>query len=129
MLAVAASARAFTADPRIEVTLSPGFGRLRCRGRPLGWQTDGGTSGNVGRPSWPNALQVEKMLRITAELPKMVGTIPTSIVYDDVTQCFGHESLSGAVLPLHVPCRRPEIGFVFLPDPAFVRPKFQYAND
>src|SRR5208283_2001843 len=25
---------------------------------------------NVGRPSWPNALQVEKMLRITAELTK-----------------------------------------------------------
>src|SRR5208337_2323853 len=25
---------------------------------------------NVGRPSWPNALQVEKMLRITAEFPK-----------------------------------------------------------
>src|SRR5208282_1884991 len=25
---------------------------------------------NVGRPSWPNALQVEKMLRITAELAK-----------------------------------------------------------
>src|SRR5208283_487039 len=31
---------------------------------------DGGTSGNVGRPSWPNALQVEKMLRITPELAK-----------------------------------------------------------
>src|SRR5208337_1892034 len=28
----------------------------------------GGTSGNVGRPSWPNALQVEKMLRITGRV-------------------------------------------------------------
>ncbi len=29
------------------------------------------------------------MLRITAELPKMVGTIATYIVYDNLTQCFG----------------------------------------
>jgi len=31
MLAVAVSARAFTTDPRIEVTLSPGFGPHRCQ--------------------------------------------------------------------------------------------------
>jgi hypothetical protein len=29
----------------------------------------------------------------------MVGTIPTSIVYDNVTQCFGHEPLSGVMTP------------------------------
>src|SRR5208337_5050791 len=34
---------------------------------------------NVGRPSWPNALQVEKMLRITAELPK-TGRGPISTI-------------------------------------------------
>ena len=34
---------------------------------------------NVGRPSWPNALQVEKMLRIAAELAKTEqGPISTS---------------------------------------------------
>jgi len=31
------------------------------------------------------------------ELPKTVGTIPTYIVYDTVTQCFGHEPLSEAM--------------------------------
>ena len=33
------------------------------------------------------------------------------------------------VLPPHAPCRRPEIGFVFRLDSAFVRPKSQYVND
>jgi len=37
------------------------------------------------------------MLRITAELPKMDGTIATYIVYDIVTQCFGHESFASSV--------------------------------
>ena len=36
------------------------------------------------------------LLLITV-LPKKVGTIPTYIVYDIVTQCFGHEPLSGAM--------------------------------
>ncbi len=36
------------------------------------------------------------MLASDTELPKMVGTIPTSIVYDTVTQCIG-ERLSGAM--------------------------------
>ena len=31
------------------------------------------------------------------ELPKSLRTIPTYIVYDNVTQCFGHELLSGAM--------------------------------
>src|SRR5271157_6256256 len=31
------------------------------------------------------------------ELPKMVGTIATYIVYDNVTQYFGHEPLFGAM--------------------------------
>src|SRR5271157_3374443 len=31
------------------------------------------------------------MLRITAELPKTVGTISTDIVYDNVTQGFGDD--------------------------------------
>ena len=30
-------------------------------------------------------------------LPKTLRTIPTSIVYDNVTQCFGHEPWSGAM--------------------------------
>jgi len=30
-------------------------------------------------------------------LPKTLRTIPTSLVYDIVTQCFGHEPLSGAM--------------------------------
>src|SRR5208337_3097758 len=37
------------------------------------------------------------MLRITAELPKTLRTIPTYIVYEIVTQCFGHEPLYGAM--------------------------------
>src|SRR5215472_8926885 len=49
MLAVAVSARALTADPRIEVTLSP---RLRTSPLPVtpAGPTDGGTSGNVRTP-------------------------------------------------------------------------------
>ena len=31
------------------------------------------------------------------ELPKSLRTIPTYIVYDNVTQCFGHELMSGAM--------------------------------
>ncbi len=31
------------------------------------------------------------------ELPKTLRTMPTYIVYDNVTQCFGHEPLSGAM--------------------------------
>src|ERR1700722_158075 len=64
MLAVAVSARAPTADPRIEVTLSP---RLRTPPLPV---TPAGVTArwrNIGKcrkTSLPNALQVEKMLRI-----------------------------------------------------------------
>jgi len=37
-----------------------------------------------------------RVLASHTELPKLVGTIPTYIVYDNVTQCFG-EPLSGAM--------------------------------
>ena len=40
------------------------------------------------------------MLRITAELPKMVGTIPTNIVYDHLTQCSRRSPLSYRPAPL-----------------------------
>src|SRR5271166_166290 len=36
-------------------------------------------------------------LLLTTVLPKTLHTIPTYIVYDNVTQCFGHEPLSGAM--------------------------------
>src|SRR5215467_8102936 len=64
MLAVAVSAHAPTADPRIEVTLSP---RLRTSPLPV---TPAGVAdrwrniGSCQKPPWRNALQVEKMLRI-----------------------------------------------------------------
>src|SRR3954462_11883659 len=64
MLAVAVSARAFTADPRIEVTLSP---RLRTSPLPV---TPAGVAdrwrniGSCQKTSLHNALQIEKMLRI-----------------------------------------------------------------
>ena len=40
------------------------------------------------------------------ELPKMVGTIPTYIVYDNVAQCFGHEPLSGQHSSNHRPLEK-----------------------
>src|SRR5262245_49731003 len=64
MLAVAVWARALTADPRIEVTLSP---RLRTPPLPV---TPAGVAdrwrniGSCRKTSLLNALQVEKMLRI-----------------------------------------------------------------
>ena len=36
-------------------------------------------------------------LLLTLILPKSLRTIPTYIAYDNVTQCFGHEPLSGAM--------------------------------
>ena len=42
---------------------------------------------------------------------------------------FSHYSPLTALLSPHAPRRRPKIGFVFLIDPAFVRPKSQCVND
>ncbi len=40
-------------------------------------------------PAHRRSAWAVRVLASHTELPKMVGTIPTSIVYDNVTQCFG----------------------------------------
>src|SRR3954454_4626049 len=64
MLAVAVSARASTADPRIEVTLSPGLRTSPLPVTPAGVADRWRNIGSCQKPPWHNALQVEKMLRI-----------------------------------------------------------------
>src|SRR5262249_2034368 len=64
MLAVAVSARAPTADPRIEVTLSPGLRTSPLPVTPAGVADRWRHIGQCQKPPWRNALQVEKMLRI-----------------------------------------------------------------
>jgi hypothetical protein len=64
MLAVAVSARAPTADPRIEVTLSPRLRTPPLPGTPAGVADRWRNIGSCRKTSLQNALQVEKMLRI-----------------------------------------------------------------
>src|SRR5271166_5166161 len=52
---------------------------------------------NEQTPAHRRSAWATRGLASHPELPKMVGTIPTYIVYDIVTQCFGHELLSGAM--------------------------------
>ena len=62
---------------------------------------------HVGRPGFLVSMSIHPRTRRSAwatrglgshtELPKSLRTIPTYIVYDNVTQCFGHELLSGAM--------------------------------
>ena len=53
-----------------------------------------------------------------------------SFPIDHITPMLGVMLLSRLISHLLASyCRRPEIGFVFLLDSAFVRPKSQYSND
>src|SRR5271157_678169 len=51
---------------------------------------------NEHTPAHRRSAWATRGLASHTELPKMVGTIPTYIVYDNFTQCFGHEPLIGA---------------------------------
>ncbi len=61
----------------------------------------------VGRPGFLVSMSIHPRTAVRrgrhagllshTELPKSLRTIPTYIVYDNVTQCFGHELLSGAM--------------------------------
>src|SRR5262249_6273053 len=64
MLAVTVSARASTADPLIEVTLSPRLRTAPLPVRPAGVADRWRNIGSCQKPPWHNALQVEKMRRI-----------------------------------------------------------------
>ncbi len=52
---------------------------------------------NEHTPAHHRSAWATRGLASHPELPKMVGTIPIYIVYDNVTQCFGHEPLPGAM--------------------------------
>ena len=64
MLAVAVSARAPTADPSIEVTLSPGLRTSPLPATPAGVADRWRNIGYCRKTSLHNALQVEETLRI-----------------------------------------------------------------
>src|SRR5271166_1661598 len=52
---------------------------------------------NEHTPAHRRSAWATRGLASHTELPKSLRTIPTYIVYDNVTQCFGHELLSGAM--------------------------------
>src|SRR5271157_3329681 len=52
---------------------------------------------NEHTPAHRRSAWATRGLGSHTELPKSLRTIPTYIVYDNVTQCFGHELLSGAM--------------------------------
>ena len=52
---------------------------------------------NEHTPAHRRSAWATRGLASHTELPKSLHTIPTYIVYDNVTQCFGHELLSGAM--------------------------------
>ena len=52
---------------------------------------------NEHTPAHRRSAWATRGLASHTELPKSLRTIPTYIVYDNVTQCFGHKLLSGAM--------------------------------
>src|SRR5208337_4946845 len=52
---------------------------------------------NEPTPAHRRSAWATRGLASHTELSKMVGTIPTYIVYDNITRCFGHKHLSGAM--------------------------------
>src|SRR5271157_3038591 len=50
---------------------------------------------NEHTPAHRRSAWATRGLASQTELPKMVGTIPTDIVYDNVTQCFGQNPCPG----------------------------------
>src|SRR5208282_5537302 len=52
---------------------------------------------NEHTPAHRRSAWATRGLGSHTELPKSLRTIPTYIVYDNITQCFGHELLSGAM--------------------------------
>ena len=52
---------------------------------------------NEHTPAHRRSAWATRGLASHTESPKSLRTIPTYIVYDNVTQCFGHEPLSGAM--------------------------------
>src|SRR5208337_2661653 len=61
---------------------------------------------NEHTPAHRRSAWATRGLASHSELPKMVATISTYIVYDNVTQCFGHELLSGAMRSSQKPNNR-----------------------
>src|SRR5271157_6584927 len=86
-----------------------GFCRKRQACASLSYPTDRQVVRNphVGRPGFLVSTSTRPRtavrrgrhagLLLINVLPKTLRTIPTYIVYDIVTQCFGHEPLSGAM--------------------------------